>query len=147
MATTTKLHIPPAHIGVLRETIKGELAADCHDLPSIEPKPDQFAALPRIEMHRATLDQIGWNEDDVPPEQIELELDGDYLMEMLASAMDTASSQIAATVGEYQGDKAPGTAAARSSAQDILWLADVWEEILAGDEDHVGVLDGAEVAA
>ncbi len=130
MAQATEvLEIPTEHVACLRDAIKGEIGADCHDLPNLDPRPDDFRDLPRIEMHRALLDQLGWDDDDDSPAQVQA--DPDYLTAMLASAMATVSSRIAGFVGEYKDDEALDVAAAKRSARDLLWLIEAQEDVCA----------------
>jgi hypothetical protein len=131
MSTTTTIRLPGESINIVREAVKGELGADCAELPNMaEDVTEQALArgLKSIESHRALLDAIGW-EDAALTDDVTVTCDGEYLKAALESAMSSASDHIAEAVGEYRNEKAVDPEWTMGFVKQLECLIEAWATV------------------
>jgi hypothetical protein len=139
MSTTTTIRLPGDLIEVIRHAVKGELGADCDALRSwgediAQAEMDRY--LERINLHRALLDQIGWESE---ASEVEVVADAAYLKSVIESAMHTVSGSIAQAVGEYRREQPIEPEQTMGLVKHLEFLIEAWATVERNLEEELAV--------
>lgn len=130
MTNEVTLAIPAEQVARFRAAIQSELGADGDDFPStVFGRSDIERSLAKIDRHRAALEQIGWEGDQVVDK--ELTTDRPYAIAAVERALYSLSGRISEAVGEYRRDHDSPVACpdVAEAGKALGWFANLLESL------------------